>query len=72
MSPQTIENVWYLRDIEEELLERLSEVVHHYGYPPGEKIAYAPRINIVSAGAAVRGGKVMTVGERLTPRARPT
>ena len=40
----------------------LSERLKHYGFAPGEKIMYAERLNIISTGAAVKGGKIMLLG----------
>ena len=61
MSLRTLENVWYFAACEAELLRSLSEKLKPIGFARGEKIYYEERINIVSKGAAARGGKILTV-----------
>lgn len=61
MSMRTLENVWYFSACEPELLRSLSERLQPLGFARAEKIYYEERINIVSKGAAARGGKILTV-----------
>jgi uncharacterized membrane protein YgcG len=60
-SARTLENVWYFAACEPELLRSLSEKLVPLGYARAEKIYYEERINIVSKGAAARGGKILTI-----------
>ena len=58
MSLRTLENVWYFKACEAELLRSLSEKLKPIGFARGEKIYYEERINIVTKGAAARGSPV--------------
>ena len=46
---------------EPELLRALSERLQPVGYARGERIYYEDRLNIVTKGAAARGGKILTL-----------
>ena len=61
MSLRTLENVWYFRSCEADMLRSLSEKLRPFGFARSERIYYEPRINIVTKGAAARGGKILTL-----------
>jgi len=61
MSMRTLENVWYFAECETELMRALSEKLQPLGFARGEKIFYSERLNIVTKGAAARGGKILTL-----------
>ena len=61
MSLRTLENVWYFQSCESDLLRALSEKLRPDGFARAERIYYEERINIVTKGAAARGGKILTL-----------
>ena len=61
MSLRTLENVWYFTACEADMLRALSERLRALGFARSDQIYYEERINIVTKGAAARGGKILTV-----------
>jgi len=63
MSFRTLENVWYFRTCEPELLRALSERLYPLGFSRAEKVYYEERINIIAKGAAARGGRILSLDQ---------
>lgn len=59
MSAKTLEQVWYLRELEQAVRVELAMRLHREGFPPREKVS-SVNLNILVRGVAAKAGNILT------------